>query len=111
VVVAVSSAGRFPELLAAVDTAMAGGAQVIAITASQSPLARKATVCIPVDHDEESPNFIAMISRILHLLVIDILAVGVALQRADLAQLQEWADLAEEEQRGGEGGHRISHIG
>ena len=111
VVVAVSSAGRFPELLAAVDSAIAGGAQVIAITASQSPLAKRATVCIPVDHDEDSPNFIAMISRILHLLVIDILAVGVALQRADFAQLQEWADLAEEEQRGGEIGHRISHLG
>lgn len=111
IVVAVSSAGRQPELMAAVDTAMAGGAQVIAITASQSPLARRATVCIPVDHEEDSPNFIAMISRILHLLVVDILAVGVALQRTDLAQLQEWADLSEEGQRGFEPGHRISHIG
>lgn len=111
VVVAISSAGYLPELLAAVDAALAGGAQVIAITSSQSPLARKATVCIPVDHDETSPSFIAMISRILHLLVIDILAVGVALQRADFAQLQEWADLAEEEQRGTEPGHRILHIG
>lgn len=111
VVVAISGAGRYPEILAAADAALSGGAQVIAITASQSPLARKATVCIPVDHDEDSPDFIAMISRILHLLVIDVLAVSVALQRADLQQLNKWTALSDEEGRAAEWLHRISHMG
>lgn len=81
VVVAVSSSGRVAELIEAVELAQAGGAKVIAITASQSPLAKKAQLCIAVDHPEDSSRFMAMISRILHLLVIDILTVGIALQR------------------------------
>lgn len=110
VVVAVSSSGRLPGLLAAVDAATAAGAKVIAITASQSPLARKASLCIAVDHSEGSANFIAMISRILHLLVIDVLAVGVALSRADVAQLQQWARMADDEALAASVPHRISHI-
>ncbi|QJE00789.1 glucokinase [Massilia forsythiae] len=78
VVVAISNSGRLPELLAAVDAARAAGADVIAITSSQSPLARRATVCLAVDHAEDSTHFLSMISRILQLLLIDILAVGVS---------------------------------
>ena len=79
VVVAISSSGRLPELLAAVDTARAAGADVIAITSSKSPLAKKATVCLAVDHSEDSTSFLSMISRILQLLLIDILSVGISL--------------------------------
>ena len=78
VVVAISNSGRLPELLAAVDTARAAGADVVAITSSQSPLARRATVCLAVDHAEDSTHFLSMISRILQLLLIDIMAVGVS---------------------------------
>jgi glucokinase len=78
VVVAISNSGRLPELLAAVDAARAAGADVIAITSSQSPLARRASVCLAVDHAEDSTHFLAMISRILQLLLIDIMAVGVS---------------------------------
>ena len=87
VVVAISSSGRLPELLAAVDTALASGAEVIAITSSKSPLARKATVCLAVDHSEDSTTFLSMISRILQLLLIDIMSVGISLGRE-----QEGAD-------------------
>jgi len=83
VVIAVSSSGRSPDLLTAVDLALEAGASVIAITAGKSQLAKKATVTLAVDHDEESSTHIAMISRILHLLVIDVLAVGIAIARAD----------------------------
>jgi glucokinase len=83
VVIAVSSSGRVAELLEAVALAQAGGAAVIAITTSQSPLARRADVSISVDHDEDSDRFLAMISRILHLLVIDILTVGLVLHGAE----------------------------
>src|SRR5262245_7914718 len=83
VVIAVSSSGRSPDLLTAVDLALEAGATVIAITAGKSPLAKKATVTLAVDHVEESSTYIAMISRILHLLLIDVLAVGIAIRRAD----------------------------
>ncbi len=79
VVVAISNSGRLPELLTAVEAARAAGADVIAITASSSPLAKKATVCLAVDHAEDSTNFLSMISRILQLLLIDIVSVGISL--------------------------------
>jgi glucokinase len=41
VVIAISNSGKLPELLEAVDTARAAGADVIAITSSQSPLAKR----------------------------------------------------------------------
>jgi len=79
VVVAISNSGRLPELLTAVEAARAAGADVIAITTSGSPLAKKASVCLAVDHAEDSATFLSMISRILQLLLIDILSVGISL--------------------------------
>ncbi len=80
VVVAISPTGRVPELLAAVDVARERGAAVIAITHGQSPLARKADVALFVDHAEDPDTQMPMVGRILNLLVIDILAVGVAMR-------------------------------
>lgn len=79
VVIAISTAGQAPELLSAVDAARAAGASVIAITSSKSALAKKAHVCLAVDHAEDSTTFLSMISRILQLLLIDIMAVGISL--------------------------------
>ncbi|MBP6339345.1 MAG: glucokinase [Vitreoscilla sp.] len=81
VVVVISNSGKVPELLEVVEKAKARGAAVVAITASQSPLARKADALLIVDHEEDVTTHVPMISRILHLLVIDILAVGVAMRR------------------------------
>jgi glucokinase len=78
VVIAISNSGRLPELLDAVDAARAAGADVIAITSSGSPLAKKSTVCLAVDHSEDSSSFLSMISRMLQLLLIDILSVGIS---------------------------------
>jgi len=79
VVIAISNGGQLPELLEAVDTARAAGADVIAITSSKSLLAKKSTVCLAVDHSEDSTTFLSMISRILQLLLIDIMSVGISL--------------------------------
>jgi glucokinase len=79
VVIAISTAGELPELLAAVDAARRAGADVIAITGSKSALAKKATICLAVDHSEDSTTFLSMISRILQLLLIDIISVGISL--------------------------------
>ena len=81
VAVVISSSGRLPELLELVEKVRERGAYVVAITASQSPLARKADAALIVDHVEDISTHLPMISRILHLLVIDILAVGVAMRR------------------------------
>src|SRR6201996_1953866 len=82
VIVAVSKSGRAPELLRVLDVAMQAGAQVIAITSSNTPLAKRATVALETDHIEIRESQLSMISRILHLVIIDILAVGVAIRRA-----------------------------
>jgi glucokinase len=79
VVIAISNSGELPELLAAVDKARAAGADVIAITGSKSALAKKASICLAVDHSEDSTTFLSMISRILQLLLIDIMSVGISL--------------------------------
>jgi glucokinase len=81
VVVVISGSGRIDELIAVVDKAHERGAVVIAITASQSPLARKADVALIVDHVEDTAAQVPMISRILHLLMLDILVVGVSVRR------------------------------
>ena len=81
VVVIISSSGRVDDLLAVAERARQRGAPVLAITASQSPLAKKADVAIFVDHVEDVATQVPMVSRILHLLVIDILTVGVAMKR------------------------------
>jgi glucokinase len=87
-VVIISSSGRVSELLAVADRARQRGAVVIAITAGHSPLVKKADVALIVDHVEDVATQVPMVSRILHLLVIDILAVGVAMKRGaeDLPQ-------------------------
>lgn len=91
VMVAISNSGRTVELLGAVDVALNAGASVVAITASGSPLARMATVTLAADTREDTETFSPMISRIVHLVMIDILAVGVALRQgpALIAQLEK----------------------
>jgi glucokinase len=102
VAVIISSSGNLPELLEVQETARQRGASVIAITASQSALARKADVALIVDHVEDVATHLPMISRILHLLVIDTLAVGVAMRRnpQGLAHLSKQADERLEESTG-----------
>ena len=84
VAVLISSSGRIDDLLAVADIAQARGVKVVAITASHSPLAKKADVALMVDHEEDLATHVPMVSRILHLLVIDILVVGVAMHRGTL---------------------------
>ena len=97
----VSGSGRIEELLDVVDKAHERGAVVIAITASQSPLARKADIVIIVDHVEDIASQVPMISRILHLLIIDILVVAVSMRRGEetLPQLGNAATTALDEAR------------
>jgi glucokinase len=77
----VSPSGRKDELLAVADVARERGAAVVALTASQTPLARKADVALIVDHAEDVDLHLPMVSRVLHLLMVDIVTVGMSMQR------------------------------
>lgn len=80
VVVAISHTGRNRELLESVRLARASGATVIAITASHTPLAESASLTLAVDVPEDTDVYTPMYSRLMHLVVIDVLAVGLALR-------------------------------
>jgi RpiR family carbohydrate utilization transcriptional regulator len=79
VVLAISNTGRTRELLETVAVAAEGGATIVAITRSSSPLAAQAAVVLPVDVEERAEIYTPMTARIAQLAVIDTLAVGVAL--------------------------------
>ena len=97
VAVIISSSGQIADLLAVADLARRRGAQVVAVTASHSPLAKAADVALIVDHVEDLATHVPMISRILHLLIIDILTVGVALRRGAQSALPDAAAQALDE--------------
>ena len=83
VLVAISNSGRTIELLDAVSIALRNGCRVIALTSPGSPLARMATLAILADAREDAELYSPMISRIVHLALIDVLAVGVAMRRGN----------------------------
>jgi RpiR family carbohydrate utilization transcriptional regulator len=91
VVVAISNTGRTRDLLRSVEYARQAGASVVAITASGSPLAKLSTVALCADVEEDPDVYSPMTSRIAHLAIIDVLAVGVALSQGPglLARLEK----------------------
>ena len=89
VVIAVSNSGKLPEIVKAAEVALKSGASVIAIAPQQSPLGKLATVCLAVNHTEDNATFLSMISRILQLLLIDILAVGLSMNNASAEAVAE----------------------
>jgi RpiR family transcriptional regulator, carbohydrate utilization regulator len=82
--VVISNSGRSRDLLDVVEIAHRKGATVIVITASGSPLAHVAQqpghVLLAADHPEDYDRYSPMVSRLLHLTIIDILTTGVALR-------------------------------
>ncbi len=94
VVVAISNSGRLRHLAPAVEAAISAGARVIALAPGNSQLAKRAHLTLAVEHDEGSSNHIPMVSRILLLLLIDMLVVGVSMKRSSpYAELQRQAKL------------------
>ncbi len=88
----ISNNGPSPDLLDVAEIARKRGATVIIITASGSPLAQEARhgsehILLAADHPEDADRYSPMVSRLLHLLIIDILTTGVAL-RLGSAQLR-----------------------
>lgn len=81
VVVAISQTGRTRALVASVRMAREAGATVIGLCPNGSPLAEEVTLPLYIDVPEDTEIYTPMTSRIAHLVLIDVLAVGVAKTR------------------------------
>jgi RpiR family carbohydrate utilization transcriptional regulator len=81
VIVAISQSGDTQDIIASAELGLAAGADVIAITAADSPLARLATLCLPMNSLQDEDFYAPIKSRMAHLAIVDVLAVGVALSR------------------------------
>jgi RpiR family carbohydrate utilization transcriptional regulator len=79
-VVVISNSGRTRDLMDAVDIARKNGATTIVITASGSPLAAAGHIHLAADHPEGYDRYSPMVSRLLHLMIIDVLTTCVALR-------------------------------
>lgn len=81
VAVLISNSGRTHDILEAAGNARSAGAAVLAITHSHSPLARLADLALLADVPENTDVYSPMTSRLVHLAIGDVLAIGVALRR------------------------------
>ena len=79
-VVVISNSGRTRDLMDACDIARRKGATTIVITASGSPLAAQGQIHLAADHPEGYDRYSPMVSRLLHLAIVDVLATCVALR-------------------------------
>jgi RpiR family transcriptional regulator, carbohydrate utilization regulator len=79
-VVVISNSGRTRDLMDACDIARKNGATTIVITTSGSPLASAGQIHLAADHPEGFDKYSPMVSRLMHLMIIDILATCVALR-------------------------------
>ena len=85
-VVIISNSGRTRDLMDSCDIARKRGATTIVITASGTPLASAGHIHLTADHPESYDRYSPMVSRLLHLLIIDILATTVALRIGETLQ-------------------------
>jgi RpiR family carbohydrate utilization transcriptional regulator len=86
-VVIFSNSGRTRDLMDACEIAKKNGATTVVVTASGSPLSNAGKIHLAADHPESYEKFSPMVSRLLHLMIIDVLATTVAL-RIGSTQLQ-----------------------
>jgi RpiR family carbohydrate utilization transcriptional regulator len=82
-----SNSGRTRDLLDSCEIAKKNGATTIVVTASGSPLANLGKIHLAADHPESYEKFSPMVSRLLHLMIVDVLTTAVAL-RIGSTQLQ-----------------------
>ena len=81
VAICISQSGRSKDLLITANLVRESGATLITLCPSQTPLAELASVNLAIDVQEDTDIYTPLTSRIAHLVVIDVLAVGLALQR------------------------------
>jgi RpiR family transcriptional regulator, carbohydrate utilization regulator len=79
VVVAISASGRTLDILRSIEIARDSGAWILGITTRGSPLTALCHATVAVDLIDEGDVYAPMTSRLLHLAILDTLAVLVAL--------------------------------
>lgn len=83
VVIAISASGRTLDLIRSVEIAKNAGVTVVGITTRGSPLTKLCDVAITTDIEEDTDVYSPMLSRHVHLAIIDVLSVLTALERGD----------------------------
>jgi len=87
VLVAFSHTGRSASIVDSARLAVEAGATVIGVTLPGSPLAALSSIALEINAPEDTDIYTPMASRIAHLVVVDVLAAGVAMRRGpELAQ-------------------------
>jgi RpiR family carbohydrate utilization transcriptional regulator len=81
VAICISQSGRSKDLLITANLVRESGASLITLCPSQTPLAELSTVNLAIDVHEDTEIYTPLTSRIAHLVVIDVLAMGVAMAR------------------------------
>ena len=84
VVVAISQSGETQALLQSVHLAREAGAKVIGLAPENTSLSKQCSIPIYVNMEEDLQSYTPVSSRIAHLVVIDVLATGVARHRKPL---------------------------
>ena len=77
----ISHTGRTKEIVDIAELALGNGAIVVALTSPNSPLAEISAISLEVNVPENTDEYMAMTSRICHLVILDVLATGFTLRR------------------------------
>lgn len=80
-IVFVSNTGRTKPLIETAKIARNTGAHVIGITAANSPLSEICHISLNLQNSEDTEIYTPMTSRIVQLVVLDVIATGIALSR------------------------------
>lgn len=81
VAICISQSGRSKDQLITANLVRESGAVLITLCPSQTPLADLATINLAIDVQEDTDIYTPLTSRIAHLVVIDVVAMGVAMAR------------------------------
>ena len=81
VAICISQSGRSKDLLITANLVRESGATLITLCPGQTPLADLSDVNLAIDVQEDTEIYTPLTSRIAHLVVIDVLAMGVAMAR------------------------------
>ncbi len=81
VAICISQSGRSKDLLTTAHLVRETGATLITLCPGQTPLAELSDVNLAIDVQEDTEIYTPLTSRIAHLVVIDVLAMGVAIAR------------------------------
>lgn len=82
-IIFISNTGATIPVVESAQIARTTGATTIAITSPNSPLANACEIVLSAESSENTEIFTPMTSRIIHLVIVDILATGVALAKGE----------------------------